>query len=347
MTGSIIFGEQVVEATVTQELGANGPDRSGLEDVRILSIAGTGQNGSTLVSRLLGEVPGFVAIGEVGRLWDKGLIEQDACSCGSPVRECPFWSKVGDVAFGGWDEVDAEHVTRLRDTLVLKESRLQHPFALPFLLAPSVWPRVGEALREYHATMSRLYRAIHEVSGARVIVDAMKIPSHVYMLSGIGPGFDIRYVHLVRDSRGVANSNAKIVPRQGSDAGRPLRARRSARKSAIKWTWFNLSSGALVAARHVDMIRVRYEDVTRAPEEQLRRMIAQAGFEVDDEDLRFLDGATVSLSQGHLVAGNRMRLAAGDITIREDAAWRTDLAPRARKIVTATTWPLLRHYGYV
>ena len=132
--------------------------------IRILAIAGTGQNGSTLVSRLVGEVPGFVAVGEVGRLWDKGLIEGVECSCGEPVRACPFWREVGRVAFGGWDGVDAHRATDLRESLVLKDSRFQHPFALPFLLAPNLWPAFRGRLEEYQGLMSTLYEAIDEVA---------------------------------------------------------------------------------------------------------------------------------------------------------------------------------------
>jgi hypothetical protein len=314
--------------------------------IRILAIAGTGQNGSTLVSRLVGELPGFVAIGEVGRLWDKGLIEGVECSCGAPVRTCPFWSEVGRVAFGGWDRVDARRATDLRESLVLKDSRFQHPFALPFLLAPNLWPAFRDRLREYQALMSTLYEAIHEVSEGRIIVDAMKIPAHVYMLSGLRDRFDLRYLHLVRDSRGVANSNAKVVERQGTLEDRPYRGQRGPVKSAVRWSWFNLSSEVLAGVRRVPMDRIRYEDVVRDPAAALLRIAERAGVHIDD-DLAFLHGREVQLSSGHLVAGNRMRLQSGPITIAEDDAWRRDLPERSQRIVTTLTWPLLRHYGHL
>lgn len=322
------------------------PEGSG-ERIRILAIAGTGQNGSTLVSRLVGELPGFVAIGEVGRLWDKGLIEGVECSCGDPVRACSFWGEVGRVAFGGWDGVDAQRATDLRESLVLKDSRFQHPFALPFLLAPGLWPAFRDRLEEYQALMSTLYRAIHEVAGGRIIVDAMKIPAHVYMLSGLRDRFDLRYVHLVRDSRGVANSNAKVVERQGTREDRPYRGQRGPFKSAVRWSWFNLSSEVLAGVRRLPMMRIRYEDVVRDPAGALRRISEQGGVRLDEGDLGFLHGPEADLSPGHLVAGNRMRLRSGPITIVEDDAWRRDLPERSQRIVTTVTWPLLRHYGHL
>jgi hypothetical protein len=315
--------------------------------IRILAIAGTGQNGSTLASRLLGELPGFTAVGEVGRLWDKGLIEHVACSCGEPVPMCGFWRAIGDAAFGGWDEVDAAAATRLRDSLALKGHRLQHPFAIPFLLAPGLWPSFGLHLEEYRALMASLYRGVHRVAPGDVIVDAMKIPAHVYMLSGLGPPeFDVRFVHLIRDSRGVAHSNAKLVVRQGSDEARPYRGRRGPLKSSVRWTWFNLSSDLLRVTKRVPMITVRYEDLVRDPAREVGRMAALMDATAD-RDLAYLRGNVASLSPGHLVAGNRMRLASGPVTIAEDEAWRAALPPRSRRIVTAVTWPMLRRYRYL
>ena len=327
--------------------GSSSTPDAAVGTIRILAIAGTGQNGATLLSRLLGELPGFAAIGEIGRLWDKGLIEGVECSCGIPFLRCPFWTEVGRETFGGWNEVDAQAALKLRHSLMLKESRLQHPFALPFILAPRLWPSYAQHLADYQELMSTLYRGIRQVVGDRVIVDAMKIPAHVFMLSGLIPSFDVRFVHLVRDSRGVAYSNDKVVLRQGSMPDQPYRGRRGAATSAMKWTWFNLSSEALSAVRRVPMIRVRYEEFVRRPAVELRRIAEHMDVELSDADLEFLDGKRADLSSGHLVAGNRMRLASGPITIAEDDGWRRDLSTRSRRVVTGMTWPLLRHYGHL
>ena len=331
-------------------LGSEGSDSTqdpAVQPIRILAIAGTGQNGATLVSRLLGELPAFAAIGEIGRLWDKGLIEGVECSCGAPFLRCPFWTEVGRETFGGWSEVDAQAALKLRHSLMLKESRLQHPFALPFILAPGLWPSYAQHLADYQELMSKLYRGIRQVVGDRVIVDAMKIPAHVFMLSGLIPNFDVRFVHLVRDSRGVAHSNDKVVLRQGSLPDQPYRGRRGAATSAMKWTWFNLSSEALSAVRRVPMIRVRYEEFVRRPAVELRRIAEHMDVHLSDADLAFMDGKQADLSSGHLVAGNRMRHDSGPITIAEDDGWRRDLSKRSRRVVTGMTWPLLRHCGHL
>jgi hypothetical protein len=313
--------------------------------IDVIAIAGTGQNGATLFCRMLGELPGYFAVGEIGRLWDKGLVENVQCACERPFRSCPFWIEVGERAFGGWDTLDMDEALRLYDRTTLKRSRLQHPFALPFILFPGLWPSFGRDLRAYQGLMARMYRAILDVSGADVIVDSMKIPAHVFLVSR-APAFNTRVLHLVRDSRGVAYSNTKKVERQGSLADRPYRVQRDPRKSSVKWTWFNLSY-PILRWFGTPMMRVRYETLVREPRETLQAAAAFLGAPLSDEDLAFLHDGSVDLPSGHIPAGNRMRLLSGTVTLRVDDAWRRELDPKARKLVTRITWPLLRRYGYL
>jgi hypothetical protein len=312
--------------------------------IDVVAIAGTGQNGATLCCRMLGEFPGYFAVGEIGRLWDKGLVENVACACGEPFRSCPFWAEVGERAYGGWDALDQDEMLRLYERYTLKRSRLQHPFALPFILFPSLWPSFGRDLRAYQRLMERLYRGILEVSGAQVIVDSMKIPAHIYLLA-TQERFHARFVQLVRDPRGVAFSNTKEVPRQGSRADKPMRTTRTPRKTATKWLWFNLSFDLLKALRH-PFERLRYESFVRDPEAALRLCAQQVGRTLAPEDLTFLIGRTATLPAGHLVAGNRMRHLTGEIELRSDEAWRLGLPERDRRTVERVTTPLMRRYGY-
>src|SRR3712207_9509572 len=64
--------------------------------VDVVYIAGDGRSGSTLLSRLLHQVPGWLALGEVRYFWERGLQQDRACECGRPFSECPLWSRVAD-----------------------------------------------------------------------------------------------------------------------------------------------------------------------------------------------------------------------------------------------------------
>lgn len=322
----------------------------------LLAIAGTGQNGATLLCRMLGELPGFVGVGEIGRIWDTGLIEDRECSCGVPFRRCPFWGKVGEVGFGGWDNVDGYEVSRLREAVRLRRplrSLPQAPIAeihalsarhlLTFRLAARASSEYRSNLRRYAELMGRLYVAIAQVAGARVVVDSMKFPYHVNMLPQV-PGVDLRFVHLVRDSRGVAHSQTKSVQKQGT-AGR-YRRQRHPFKTALRWDWVNLTIHSLTRAGTPSTL-VRYEDVVSTPAEQLRRIARFAGTPLASDDVWFIRGTEVDLPSGHLVAGNRMRMEAGPIRLRVSDGWKTELQPKHRRLVSVLTWPLIRRYAYV
>ena len=318
-----------------------GPSRTRAARIRLLCIGGTGQNGATLLSRMLGRLPGFVAVGELGYVWDKGLQENVECGCGVVFRECPFWTRVGQEAFGGWDAVDPREAVRLRGAVKLR-GRPQ-PLALPLILRPGLSGSYRADLLRYSELMYRLYRGIACVAGDRVIIDSMKRPSHVYMMRGL-PDLDLTVVHQVRDSRGVAYSNLKWVRRQG-DAKGPYRVRRPPAKTGARWMWINLAFHAL-ARLGVRSTVVRYEELVRDPRSQLERIGELAGVRLEDPDFWFLSGDEVDLSADHLVAGNRMRLQAGRVRLRTDEEWRAALTSRERRVVSLLTWPLLRGYGY-
>lgn len=323
---------------------------------QLLAIAGTGQNGATLLCRMLGELPGFVGVGEIGRLWDTGLIENRDCSCGVPFLACPFWTRVGDMGFGGWDNVDGYEVARLREAVRLRRRLRTLPKApipeihgrsarhlLPLRSAARAPSEHRSNVHRYAGLMGTLYGAIAEVADARVVVDSMKFPYHIHMLPKV-PGVDLRFVHLVRDSRGVAHSQTKRVQKQGA-AGRYRRQRHPV-KTALRWDLVNLSIHSLTRTG-IPSALVRYEDVVSAPAEQLQRIARFAGVPVAADDVGFIRGTEVDLPSGHLVAGNRMRMEMGPIRLRASDGWRTELPPRQRRLVSALTWPLIRRYAYV
>lgn len=325
------------------------------EPVEVLAIAGTGQNGATVLTRMLGRLPGFVAVGELGRLWDTGIVENRLCGCGLPFHDCPFWTRVGEVGFGGWETVDGYEVSRLREAVRLKRRlravphepitelrKIASPQLLPFLLAQSLWPAYRRNVERYAELMGRLYGAIAEVSGRGVVVDSMKVPYHVFLLRHVQ--VDLRVVHLVRDSHGVAHSQAKVVQKQGPTAGR-YRGRRHPVKTAIRWDWVNLVFH-LLSRMGVRSALVRYEDVISSPAIQLERIAELAGAAIGSDDLAFIRGPEVELPPEHLVAGNRVRMETGSIRLRVSDEWKTELPASLRRVVSLLTWPLSRRYGY-
>ena len=302
--------------------------------VDVLFIAGMGRSGSTLLSRLLGQVPGMCSVGELCYLWDQGLINDRMCGCGRAFSQCPFWTEVGQHAFGGWNQVDAQSAFALRRGI----ERMRFVPALASRLAGADF---RSRLAAYTDLTSRVYAGIKAASGGDVVVDSSKYPSSAYLAMRT-PGIRLRLVHLIRTSQGVAYSWSKVVSRPDRD-GKPL-ARFSPSRVAFDWDVYN-TLVELLRVFGVPRQQLRYEDFMAAPEQELRRVLSFAGIP-PDVPLDFLDGDEVELRVTHTVAGNPMRFREGRERLVRDDVWRSDMPAPARRLVTALTLPGLLRYGY-
>jgi UDP-N-acetylglucosamine transferase subunit ALG13 len=303
--------------------------------VRVLFVAGWGRSGSTLLDRMLGQVPGVFSAGELRDIWERGVVEDRLCGCGEAFHSCPVWRKVGETAFGGWDELDLRAVQRLRQ-------RLDRPWSVPQLLGSRVSPSWDRDVVAYRAILARLYPAIAEVTGAQVIVDSSKIATFALLLRGI-PGLDLRTVHLVRDPRGVVHSWRKAVQRDDG-GGRDAMIRYGVVPAAARYVAYN---GLAHGLRALGPYRfLRYEDLIAAPRGTVARVLAFAGVPAGGDTLGYLRDDEVDLEPNHTVDGNPMRMSSGPVALRRDDGWRTGLPPRDQRVTMALTAPLALPYGY-
>jgi hypothetical protein len=303
---------------------------------RLLFLGGLGRSGTTLIERLLDELPGVCALGEVVHLWQRDVREDERCGCGSRFSGCAFWHRVGKLAFGGWDNVDVFRIQSLQATV----ERTRH---IP-RLAGGRLPDEHRALVEENAGYyTAVYRAAAEISGASVLVDSSKHSSLAHVLRW-SPDLDLRVAHVVRDPRGVAHSWTKVVARPETD-GEGEMTRYSPGRSAMLWNAHNAAFD-LLGRRGVPVRRVRYEEFTADPRAGLLQLAAFAGLDVSSDDLAFLGQSHADLGVGHSAAGNPMRFSVGRIPLRRDDAWVRALPVGQRRLVGAVCAPLLRAYGY-
>ena len=190
--------------------------RPATKATRVLFLGGLGRSGTTLLERLLDREPTVQALGEVVHLWQRSLKDNELCGCGVPFDACPFWSRVGQVAFGGWDQVDVDRVLDLRD-------RVDRSRRVPRVALGAGGSGWRSELREYVDYYARVYAAAREVSGAEIVLDSSKQASLPYCLR-TSDEIDLAVAHCVRDSRAVAYSWAQQVarPEGTSDANREM-----------------------------------------------------------------------------------------------------------------------------
>jgi hypothetical protein len=308
--------------------------------VRVLYLGGLGRSGSTLIERLIGQLPGVCPVGELVHLWERGITEGERCGCGQPFRQCPFWQQVGTAAFGGWDEIDLGRIAALR-------GQLDRNRFIPVLAGRKPRPGLRSDLDEYTSYYARLYAAIAAVSGCELVVDSSKHPSLAHCLRW-QPDVDLRVLHVIRDSRAVAYSWSRQVRRPDSD-GESYMTRYSPAVAAGQWNIQN-SAFHLLARLGTPTMRLKYEDVVAAPQAALHRLASFAGLPAQ-ASYPFLstDGTSswAELGGAHTVSGNPMRFATGKIPIRGDERWRAGMPKSDKRAVTALTLPLLAGYGYM
>ena len=297
---------------------------------QVIFVGGSGRSGSTLLDRLLGQLPSVTSAGEIRDVWRGGVQENRLCGCGTPFHDCPFWSEVGRHAFGGWSNVDAERAKELVTAVGFGELvRIRRPSAADD----------GELAE----LLSRLYGGIASASGTEYLVDSSKSPAYAMLLTKVLPG-RLRMVHLVRDARGVAYSWSKHVTRPDTP-GRDVEMHRLPPVSvALRWLAHNIGMESLAA--RAPSSRLQYESLLAEPASQIRRVLDELGVPVSPGALSFIGPDGVDLQADHTVMGNPMRMAVGRVPLRLDDAWKTQFVGRGRLTVTAMTLSLLLRYGY-
>jgi hypothetical protein len=302
-------------------------------DVRVLYIGGSGRSGTTVLARIIGQLPGFVALGEVNEVWRAGVGSNQPCGCGQPFADCPFWTDVGREAFGGWSNLSASHARRLVESFGYLDAvqRVRRGVRGDPTLDPELtW------------LLARLYRALASVTRGAILVDTSKGPAYAVALAS-HPTIDLRAIHLARDSRGVAYSWTKEVPAPYT-VGRRFKMQRLSGLAGVRWMAHHALMELL--GTRVPTSFMRYETFATDPAGAVSRALQELRIQSPSARLGFIGDHTVRLEPAHVVMGNPMRFETGPVPFAVDAAWRDAFPVLERAEVTAITWPLLLRYGY-
>jgi hypothetical protein len=139
---------------------------------------------------------------------------------------------------------------------------------------------------------------------------------------------DVKFIHLVRDGRAVAASVLALDWGPGSA------------ESAARW-WSRLVTLGLALESWIPdrVLRVRFEDVVRAPETTVRGIAAFLGLDYEPGMLRG-DGFRFGFAKAsHALIGRPPQAARAD-------AWTTSLSPRQIEIFESLAGDHLRCLGY-
>lgn len=303
---------------------------SASKPVKVLYIAGFERSGSTLLTKILGELDETFAAAELRGIWHRSFPTNQECGCGKGFRECELWQQIIDTAFGGYDNVDWQ-------AMIDGRPKRRHT---PLMLMPGGRPIVARMFNDYISNLDKLYTAIATTTQSRVIVDSSKTPLYEFVL-GLAPSVDVYVLLLVRDPRGVQSSNL----RRAHSGNRMLTPETySITRSLLEWDALHVTQELLGLRNRERFMRMRYEDFVLDPIariEEIKQFLGEP-----DLGMPVIEDGQVQLSVNHTVCGNRNRIVTGAVPLRLDERWRTDLDEDTRAFVRRLTLPLLHRYGY-
>ena len=305
-------------------------------NIKVLFIGGHSRSGSTLLDRMLGQIDGFFSIGELRYVWEC-FAENHLCSCGAPFRECTFWNAVVKEAFGDFEHLDTDKLLELESSV----NRMKYLPQLLHLYKTGVYKKRFETFSQI---LGKLYRAIRDVSGCKVIIDSSKHPPHGLILNKIAD-LDVFTVHLVRDSRAVAFSHMRKKIRPGITQQITYMPRHNPEISALRWNLYNTLCRWLLRKGNSYCV-IRYEDFVKYPRNVLEQITGFVG-ERDAITLDFIREHQAYLAETHSVAGNPMRFKTGWVNLSLDDEWKGELSRKHRILVTIVSFPGLLRYKYL
>ncbi|NUO09322.1 MAG: hypothetical protein HUU08_11680 [Candidatus Brocadia sp.] len=306
----------------------------------VVFIVGLGYTGSTVLDMALGNNKESFSLGEIANLPTEININ-NPCVCGEFIRNCHFW-------LGVCNAIREKHnidFIRNPDSFPLKpaEIRNRNNILRKLKILSNVY---GISKNEPWLKNTKiLYDAIAEMSNAKVLIDSSKDIRRALMLRSVLKGYQIKFIHLIRDCRGTMrackNNVGKVrFPKSNEDAiiTRPF----IPTEQAIKmWIHDNLKITVYLSlfAPYNSWRVVKYEDYCDTPD----TVFSSLAEWLDLSDYK--DMINFSSIVHHNVSGSRSRFNHSKI-LPSDKRWKNDLTEEDFNIFKKKAIFLNRLYGY-
>jgi hypothetical protein len=300
--------------------------------MKLLYVISASYSGSTLLAFLLGRHPQIATVGELSGPDPKIAPDEQMCSCGVRLKQCPFWKQIEEkVHARGIDFQISQQNKRFRIT----QSKLLHHLLtrpLPISVAEAArnrlfhLPPLAERLQKFLSMNEVVMRSICEHKNADVFLDTSKDIDRLQLLA-LSHQLEIAVIHLVRDGRGQVCSKIR--------RGTPL-------PKAARWLvqFDSLASQLAVKVGKTHFMRLRYEDLCQQPVRELDRIANFIGIE------RFSLSVDPDAPQPVLhILGNPMKWR-GITTIEIDNRWQQELSPGELQLFERIAGHRNRQFGY-
>ena len=254
---------------------------------KIIYILGLGRSGSTILDILLGNGKDILSCGELNRYPGHQ---------GKPG----YWRLFkNSPTFLFWDEINTKLAKHFYDDNMvyprLRELIMKYEYHTSFF-------RKKEAdFKEYSYFLLSLYQILFETTDSSTIVDSSKYQARALRLAEVAsPYYQLGFIYLRRDPRGVVNSFAKQGVKQPSKSYLQANLYYLLVSLLCNYTVYQLKK------QKYPLIEIKYEDLIAKPVEVMSDIQKQLDLDLTNviEKVKRDEILTV----GPLFEGNRLRL---------------------------------------
>lgn len=253
---------------------------------KIIYIVGCGRSGSTLLGFALGNAVGALDLGEVIEF---ARFQGKPNGFGAETENYKYWQNILLGIEAELGPLDFESIRRMQMEVD------SHASFLPVLLSGDHYPR--KSYVPYQKYVKTLYEAILKDERHDVFVVGSKYPSRLLHLRRIFSDRGIHVIHLIR------NPVDLVQAFQNKEQGKT----KSFWQTMLYYFVINifsiLASQGLGKGRY---LRVHYEDLIAAPENELTRI--GSAFDIDTAPAIEKIRKGLPLERGYVFNGNRMRM---------------------------------------
>jgi hypothetical protein len=255
----------------------------------IFYIAGEGHSGSTLLDIILGAQKKAFSTGELTFLPQKGIINNEYCSCRKRIHKCIIWQKV----IQEWNTIrklSLECYIKTQSKLSSNKKLIQTLFLLR---------KPTKDIKTFIEDTTSLYEIIFTTTNSDMIIDSSKNPNRILILKHLG--FKVVVIHLTRQFGGVLNSYKK---RMAKNLKAGIEADIIPKKTSYVLSgWILKNFLAQQFGKTMNYHKIRYEDLINDPEQ----IISKLASNWPNENANILK-TRGPFNPKHLVAGNRLRM---------------------------------------
>ncbi len=284
----------------------------------IIIILGSARSGSTLLAKTIGGHSACFTLGEINRFNQEINNPKTHCGCGKKLNKCDFWIHT-------LKELNIDFGTSVKDNThdfnvgIFKQITKISKFwmLIPTILFGKKYKN-SDIENEIKNTFI-LYQKIFNKTGSKVLIDSTKGLFRGLILQSRSPeNIQFKFIQLIRDGRGVLNSEMKTsyVIRHNDGIYREYKGRinKNYKRTINSWIYVNLRNFVILKLfRNQDTLNIKYENFTENPEKYLKQIYSKINLEYEVSALNLDEGIN------HILGGNASRMNAKKINRRDDA----------------------------